>query len=241
MALKKPVQAALDRLNCLADLRHFDPTSEKMRFTVAANDMQRDLIFPQLFRELQNEGISVEFELIPSGHPTLAMMRTAHCDMALTPVPPEGTDIFQKSLFSGKMMCFYDKNMRDPPGSLEEFNNADHLRTQFAKGHTSLDVLQGIDKSKVRVPAISVSNFNAIPRFVKGTSLMATEVDLMYIETLKDLDMAPLPFESDAITIYMIWHERSANDPAHAWLRQRIQKFADELRDKIDALHEEQI
>lgn len=235
ITLKKRVQAILDGLGGLTDLRAFDPRSEKMRFVVAANDMQRDLVFPQLLRELSNEEISVEFEFIPSGHPTVAMMRDARCQLALTPLPPDGSDIFQKSLFSGKMVCFYDSSMRDPPSSWVEFCNAKHLRVQFAKGHTSLDVLQNLDKSKVRKPQVLVSNFNAIPRFIKGTPLIATEVDLMHLDTLKDLAVAPLPFESETVTIYMVWHERSTNDPSHIWLRHRIQKIADEVSSRIRA------
>ena len=69
---------------------------------------------------------------------------------------------------------------------------------------------------------------------------MATEVDLMHIDTLKDLDMAPLPFESETVTIYMIWHERSINDPAHMWLRNKIQKIADEIRVKMTAVQSAQ-
>ena len=40
---------------------------------------------------------------------------------------------------------------------------------------------------------------------------------------LASLDAAPLPFECDPVSIYMIWHQRSANDPAHRWLRAQIE------------------
>jgi len=233
LALKSPVRAVLDGLSGLTNLRPFDPKSEKMRFIVAANDMQRDLIFPQLIRQLHNEGIAVEFEFIPSGHPTLGMMRETRCQLALTPMPPDGSDILQKSLFSGKMMCFFDASMREPPGSWAEYCDAEHLRVQFANGHTSLDALCNIDTSKVRDPQVSVSNFNAIPRFIKGTRLVATEMEPMRLDTLKSLDVAPLPIESEPVTIYMIWHERSTNDPAHIWLRDKIKKIADEIREKL--------
>ena len=131
------------------------------------------------------------------------------------------------------MMCFYDASMREPPGSWTEYCEADHLRVQFAKGRTSLGVLRNVDTSKVRDPLVSVSNFNAIPRFIKGTRLIATEMEPMRLDTLKSLNVAPLPFDSDAVTIYLIWHERSNNDPAHTWLRNRIQIIADEIPAKM--------
>lgn len=237
IALKQPVQKVLDGLRVLADHRPFDPRSEHMRFVVAANDMQRDLVFPQLVRDLRSEEILVEFEFIPSGHPSLSMMRDAKCDLALTPVPPDAPDLVQESLFSGTMMCFFDADERDPPGSWEEFCQAEHLGVKFSEGHVSLDVLHGIgngiDKSKIRRPQISVSNFNAIPLFIKGSRLIATELDLMQLETLKSLDVAPLPFESEPVTVFMVWHDRGTNDPAHTWLRHRIQRIAGEVQEKM--------
>ena len=69
-------------------------------------------------------------------------------------------------------------------------------------------------------------NFNSISLFVKGTRLLSTEMALMKLSALKDLQMAPLPFESDAVTIYMVWHMRGANDPAQIWLRRKVETIA---------------
>lgn len=236
IALKEPVLEILDGLNGLTHERSFDPKLENMRFIIAANDMQRDLIFPQLLRETMDEGISLELEFMPSGQPSVPWIRDARCQLALTPLPPDAPDIFQKALITGKMICYYDSEMREPPSSLEEYFNTEHLNVRFMEGRTSLVVLSGIDKSKIRRPVVTVSNFNAIPPFIKGTRLIATQMNLMQLKTLKDLDTAPLPFDSDPVTVYMVWHERSTNDPAHIWLRNRIQKIASEIPPKMSAL-----
>lgn len=226
LALKEPVQKALDSLKNLTDDRVFDPTVEEMHFVVAANDMQRDLVFPQLLRESWEEGTSVNIRFLPSGQPTVNMMREAQCDLALTPLPPDGPDIFQKPLFASEMMCFYDAEVRDPPASWDEYRKADHLTVQFAGGGTSIKVMTDLEASQIREPRVSVPNFNAIPPFVKGTRLIATEMNLMRIHTLSSLSAAPLPFKGNVVTIYMIWHERSTNDPAHMWLRNRVSAIA---------------
>jgi DNA-binding transcriptional LysR family regulator len=229
LSLKVPVRKALDIISGLTDERFFDPKQENMRFVVAANDMQRDLIFPQLIKEAWAEGIPLEFEFMPSGQPTVGLMRDARCQLALTPLPPDGPDIFQKALFSSDMMCFYDSEMRDPPLTWEEYRDADHLTVRFSGGGTSLRVVPEIDGAQLSPPKISVSNFNAISAFTHGTQLIATEMEMMKIHTLSTLDMAPLPFKTTTITIYLVWHERSTNDPAHKWLRDRIAKIANEV------------
>ena len=54
ISLKVPVQEVLDLLESLSHQRDFDPRQEDLFFIVAANDMQRDLIFPRIVRELDS-------------------------------------------------------------------------------------------------------------------------------------------------------------------------------------------
>ena len=236
LSLKDPVLQVLDSLQGLTNKRFFDPKTELMQFTIAANDMQRDLIFPQLLRETKEEGISIELEFMPSGQPSVTWIRDARCQLAVTPLPPDAPDIFQKPLITGEMVCYYDNEMRDPPNSLEEYYNTEHLVVRFRQGRSSLVNLTGIDKSKMPRPVVTVSNFNSIPPFIKGTRLIATQMNFMQLRTLKELNSAPLPFDNDPVSLYMVWHERSANDPSHIWLRGRIEKIANEIPHKMDAL-----
>lgn len=229
ISLKKPIQNILDGMEGLTHERSFCPVQEELFFIVAANDMQRELVFPQLIRELDAEGVSIYFEFIPSGHPSLSMMRDARCHLALTPFPPDSTDIVQKQVFEGSMMCFFDGEVRDPPENWEEYCKAEHVTVRFPDGGTSQRALTGIDKSGIQRPKIAVPNFGAIPSFVKGTRMIATEMDLMKLCTLKELDMAPLHRTSDPVKIFLSWHRRSDSEPAHAWLRTRIQQIASRL------------
>nr|WP_319949024.1 LysR family transcriptional regulator [uncultured Shimia sp.] len=228
-SLRVPVQNVLDALQKLTFERSFEPKNESLFFIVAANDMQRELIFPRLLRDLRREGVSAAFEFIPSGHPTSGMMRDARCHLALTPFPPDATDIVQKPILHGQMMCFFDGSVRKAPATWEEFCQADHLAVRFPDGGTSLRALTGVDKSEIREARISVPNFNAIPSFVEGSDFVATEMNLMKLSVLSALEMAPLPKPSNPVTIYLSWHQRSTNDPAHAWLREKITAIADEV------------
>lgn len=236
VSLKVPVQEVLNGLMGLTHKRVFDPRKEELFFIVAANDIQRDVIFPALLRELRDQGISIAFEFIPSGHPTTGMMRDARCHLALTPFPPDATDIIQKPVLYGDMMCFYDGSVRDAPKTWKEYCSADHLTVRFPNGGTSLRALTGIDKSNIRDARVSVSNFNGIVPFLKGTNMIATEMNLMKLNVLDGLDMAPLPTKSDRLTIYMTWHRRSMNDPAHIWLRERIDAIASDVMKAAESL-----
>tara|TARA_B100000315_G_scaffold196052_1_gene187109 strand:- start:231 stop:1160 length:930 start_codon:yes stop_codon:yes gene_type:complete len=234
ISLKDPIQKVLDEIMSLTDQRPFNPQAEDMYFAVAANDLQRELIFPKLWREARSENIRLRLEFIPSGIPSISLLRDARCQLILTPFPPDAPDIFQRRLITGDMMCFYDASMRDAPSSWEEYINAEHISVRFVGGYDSNQALRGVDLSEIREPTITVSNFNAIPSFVKGSELISTEMNAMHIGPLRELSMAPLPFKSEKISLYLVWHERSNNDPAYKWIRRRIENIADDISRNMD-------
>ncbi len=240
ISLKEPVQKVLDGLKGLTDQRPFDPKAESMNFVIAANDMQRELVFPQLMREARAAGIRLSLEFMPSGVPSIATLRDARCQMILTPLPPDGSDILQRKLFSGHMTCFFDGSVTTAPVSWEDYKSRDHLAVRFSGGRTSIQVMRGFDTTQLPPPVVMVSNFNAIPAFIKGSPLITTEISLMALGPLKGLDAAPLPFEVEELSVYMVWHERSQNDPAHVWLRHQVERIAAAIAPQMAALRAEE-
>lgn len=229
LSLRGPIREVLDRLKSLTDHRIFDPKSEAMHFVVAANDMQRDLIFPELLRVSRSDGIKLSFEFKPSGVPSVSLLRDAACDLIVTPAPPDAPDMIQQKLFSGEMRCFYDESQTEPPGSLEEYMAAEHVAVHFALGGSSNDVLVAPEVPDMPEPTVTVSNFAGITPFVLGTKMLSTEVEYMHLVSLRDLAMAPLPFHAEPISIFMVWHERSINDPSHIWLREEVKRISGKI------------
>lgn len=234
LTLKEPVQKVLDGMKGLTEGRPFDPQAEEMRFRVAANDLQRELIFPQLLRTARDEGVRLRFDFVASGVPDPAILRNDRCQIMLTPLPPDGRDIFQKRLLSTEMMVFYDAAMREPPKSWEDYCACEHVDVRFEDGRGAKEVLRNIDQNQLRPPTVTLPHFNAIPAFIKNTTLISTNTGLMRLGPLRELACAPLPFDCDPVSIYMVWHERSNSDPAHRWLRRMIERIAAALPEEAD-------
>ena len=230
LALKEPVQKVLDGMRALTDERPFDPLSEDMQFQIAANDLQRELIFPRLLHAARAEGIRLRLTFVPSGVPDATILRSDRCQLMLTPLPPDGPDIFQKRLLTSPLMVFYDAEHRSPPASWEEYCAAEHVEVRFADGRSANAVMRGVDQSQIRPATVTLPHFNAIPSFVLGSDLISTDTALMKRGPLAALDCAPLPFQCEPVPIYMVWHRRSTGDPAHRWLRGRIEKIAAALQ-----------
>ena len=238
-SLREPVMHVLDSMKKLSDGRAFDPKLQPLRFTIAANDLTRDVLFPGILNEATRSGIDLHLTFLPSGVPSAALLNDARCNLIITPVPPDGPEIIQSKLFEGEMVCFFDAGVRQPPASWEEYRTDKRIEVRFADGRSSFNVVSNVDSSEMVEPVVSVSNFGAIPRFVKGSDLIATELNYMSLGPLRELDQAPLPFDCKPVPVFLVWHRRDNTDPADRWLRERIAAAAKKLlaRSSPSALH----
>jgi DNA-binding transcriptional LysR family regulator len=88
----------------------FDPASVVATVSIAANDLQRDLLLPALLRHLRAQAArDWSLRVIPSGVPTLEMLR----ERALSAghqhrAHPKAADVLQKRLFEDHYRVFYD-------------------------------------------------------------------------------------------------------------------------------------
>jgi len=57
---------------------------------------------------------------------------------------------------------------------------------------------------------------------IKGTDRITTQIAAMKMGLLKDLTSAPLPFKTNTLDLFLVWHRRENDDPAHQWFREKI-------------------
>ena len=221
-ALRTSVESVLVDLKSLTDQREFDPLSEKMEFTIAANDFPLQLIFPRLLKELSDEGINPRVRFIPSGIPSVSTLRASRYQMLITPTPPDNPEYEKVSLVKTKMVCFYDSTVRKPPKTWKQFAESNYVEVRFSDTESSIMALPSIDTSRMNPPTITVPNFSSLAPMIKGTDRITSQLAVMELGLLKDLDWAPLPFKTDTLNLFLIWHRRDNDDPAHQWFRQRI-------------------
>jgi len=221
-ALRASVESVLDNLKSLTDQRKFDPMAEEMEFTIATNDFPLQLIFPKLLKELSDEGINTRIRFIPSGIPSVSSLRASRYQMLITPTPPDNPDFEKVSLVQTKMVCFYDQTVRKPPKTWKQFAESKYVEVRFSDTESSIMALPSIDTSTMNPPTITVPNFSSLAPMIKGTDRITTQLAVMELGLLQDLDWAPLPFKTGSLDLFLIWHRRDNDDPAHQWLRQRI-------------------
>ena len=221
-ALQASVESVLDDLKSLTDHREFDPLVEPMEFTIAANDFPIQLIFPKLLRDLSEEGIQLRVRFIPSGIPSVSVLRASRYRLLITPTPPSDPELEKCSLIQSKMEIFYDSTVRKPPKTKKQFAESNYVEVRFSDTEASLMALPTFDPSTMKPPVISVPNFGSLAPMIKGTDRITTQLAVMKLGLLNELDSTPLLFKTGMLDLFLIWHRREHDDPAHRWLRQRI-------------------
>ncbi|MEM1261392.1 MAG: LysR family transcriptional regulator [Pseudomonadota bacterium] len=222
--LDGPIRKLLDDLQGLTHRRAFDPCNEVLEFSVAANEYQRQLLFPALFRQANNAGIDVRLHFVESGVPAAALLNSGKCQLIVTPFPPDGPALIQQRLFQDEPVCYFDPSQRRAPATWPEFAACDRIDVRFRDGRSAIAVLPVSRARRSKPPICTVPTFSGLAQFVVGTQAVTVQGRFVARDLLRELAMAPLPFPVKKFAMFLVWHQRDHTDPAHHWLRQQLNK-----------------
>jgi DNA-binding transcriptional LysR family regulator len=222
-ALAARARVLLDDMRSFSHAAGFDPARLEATVTIAANDLQRDLLLPTLLRCVRAQAPGFALRVIASGAPSVEMLRDEHCQLVITPRPPEGSDILQKRLFEDHYRVFYDAAQREPPRDLEAYLAADHV-TVLYEPRRRIDIDEVLAERGVRRRFVAqVPGFAGVGPFLRGSTTIATLPSLLRAHLLRGFDTAPVPIDCPPMPMFMVWHLRHHADPAHRWLRQQLE------------------
>lgn len=227
-ALAHEARELLRQLQSFVHVGAFDPGRWQQHITIAANDLQRDVLLPALMQRLRHRAPDLSLRVIPSGVPSLDMLRLEQCQVLISPRPPNGTDVLQKRLFEDGYRVFYDPKTRTAPQSMTEYLQAQHVTVVY-EPRRLLDIDQWLLEQGVqRQIRVSVPGFAGLAAFLQGSDWLATGPALLERHLLRGLASAPLPLPCPRLPMYLVWHRRYHHDPAHQWLRSELEAVAQE-------------
>jgi DNA-binding transcriptional LysR family regulator len=222
-ALASRARVMLDELRSFSHAAGFDPATLVATVTIAANDLQRDLLLPALLRHVRRLAPGFALRVISSGAPTAEMLRDEHCQLVITPRPPCASDVVQKRLFEDQYRVFYDASQREPPQTQDDYLAADHV-TVLYEPRRRLDIDEVLAERGIERRFVAqLPSFAGIAPFLRGSTSIATLPSLLRAHLLRDLDMAPVPVACPSMPMYMVWHLRHQTDPIHRWLREQLE------------------
>ena len=222
-ALAVRARVLLDEMRAFAASGSFDPAQFSGAITIAANDLQRDLLLPLLLRTARVRAPGLALRVVPSGVPGADLLRDGQCQLVITPRPPDATDIVQKRLFEDRYLVYYDADARAAPCSEADFLASEHVTVHY-ESRRRLYIDQWLEgRGRRRRFAATVPGFSGIGPFLRGGPLLATLPGLLRASLLRGFDTVAPPFECPPMPMYMLWHQRHQADAMHQWLRAELQ------------------
>lgn len=229
LSLADAAQDALALLEGIGQEPVFDPATSSRRFVIAANDYQRDILLPVLFRHLQRDAPGIRLRIRTPGLSGGDMLRDRDCDLLISPKAPDLPDLVRTSLYTDRFVCFYDANCREAPDTLERYLASGHITIVYSNDEDNpLDLRLAAQGMRRRV-VLNLPNFSALPAFLRGTPLVVASLEQSYRMGLGEFARCPLPLPTPPVPLYAIWHIRDTVSPAHRWFRELLRRTVREL------------
>jgi DNA-binding transcriptional LysR family regulator len=229
-ALAVPARRLLDDMRRFTTSVAFDAATVSACVTIAANDLQRDLLLPPLLGRLRAKAPGLTMRVVSSGAPRVELLRDAACDLIITPRPPDAADLMQKRLFEDRYCVFFDASRREAPRTPDEYVAAGHVSVLY-EPRRPLDIDRHlVELGLQRRIVAQVPGFSGIGPFLLGTDLLATLPSLLERNLLRGFATAPVPVACPPMPMYMVWHLRQNIDPLHRWLRGELEAVAQAVR-----------
>jgi DNA-binding transcriptional LysR family regulator len=228
LELEEPVRALLAELQQVLAPARFDPAHEQRSFTIATNDYFTAVVAPPLAGRLAQAAPGIDLRIVPTGGRPLEMLDAREADLVCTSWsrPPERFAI--ETLLEDDYVCVVRKDhpFAKKPPTLAQFARAKHVLVS-PRGDVRGFVDEKLaEKGLTRRIALTVNHFAAAPQIVAETDAVLTVPRLIAQRFAPTRTTAlfdcPVPVPPALTRMSMLWHDRLARHPAHAWLRETL-------------------
>ena len=230
--LHGPIKTALASVSlALALPQKFDPARARLHARWGLSDYVGLLMLPTLYAELARDAPGVSLEVVPRpSEGTLTRLIAGEVDLASAVDPPEGRDLFSAPLIEEQFVCVMRSGHplargRPTLRNLLDFPHA--VVTAHGASAELVDRALAARGMKRRAPV-------SVPMFATAFALLA-QSDLVAILPERfsraqagrfGLAIRPPPLAVPGYTLSIVWHQRTAHDTAHRWLRERLLAIA---------------
>jgi len=234
LALAPIVARLLEDVRNIVAPAEFDPATARQHFTIASIDHMALMMMPGLVARLEQAAPGVTLEIpTPRGNNVEAVAR-GEADVALGVFADDrlSAGFYRRKLYDEDLVCLVRRGHPILSVELtpERFAALSHvLVTITGQGEALVDTALARLGMRRKV-AVRLPHFLVAPMIVAASHLVLTLPRRLAarMASAAPLELMALPLDMDAVSPSMIWHERTHDDPAHAWLRRQIMEVAQE-------------
>lgn len=246
LAIAGPVRSALRQIGSTLGGDGFDPATTSREFVVAASDYLTTLLVPGLLQVMRREAPFANLVVRPATRIDLAgQIDLGKIDLAVgvfAELPPRFRD--QPLWTQGDALAMrpgHPLASRQPKvadllafplaavslGGEEEGAVDGYIAERGLARQSEMFDRLALQRALAPEPArlsVLAPHALALPALLRDSDMLAILPTVLARSFARDFGLASaaLPYPARDVQVRMVWHERSADDPAHAWLRDRL-------------------
>jgi DNA-binding transcriptional LysR family regulator len=227
LELEEPLRRALDEVRRVAVAgAGFEPSRAQLTVTVAASDYVQVAVLIDFALQLRREAPLMRLGIRTlDGAAVGGQMERGEVDLALMTAETAPPALRRRVLFEETYQVITRR--RHPrirrTLTLEKFLAEEHIVVSPRGGSfsTAADVALSAVGATRRV-AISAASFLFVPELVERADFVALVPSRLVRNRAERLAIFEPPVAIPGFAISLIWHDRTHEHPAHAWLRERL-------------------
>ncbi|WP_224367953.1 LysR family transcriptional regulator [Hyalangium versicolor] len=208
----------------------FDPRRSRRTFVIAIHDNPAAILMPGFVPRLLASAPAARMALIQPGRDILEKLEQGTVDVSIgLPDNAVGGDLLRRPLFEDRFLTAQRKGHPRGKGpiDLDTFCSLDHLMISSDGGGFSGVVDAALASlGRQRRVAVSIQSYALAPVILASCDCISTLPSRFVHRFARQLDFVQPPLELAPITLTAFWHPRNQEDPAHAWLRERLFQIA---------------
>ena len=206
----------------------FEPLQATITVTIAATDYAQRAVLVPFLAVLRERAPGIRVAVLPADPDQVqTQLERGELDLALMTPETTSPDLHTQVLFDEHYVCALREGHPDASAkklSLARFCALDHAIVSYTGGAfrgVTDDALARVGRAR-RV-SLSVPCFLVLPEILRTSDLIAVAPSRLIAGSPGLISMAP-PVAIPGFTKIATWHERTHNDPAHAWVRALLQE-----------------
>ena len=238
--LIQPVRAVLDQIReTIIAAEPFDPATSDRTLTIMATDYIAEILLRPAIVACASEAPGVRFELVPIVESPVEALQRGRADILIGIDNVVSTEHPSELLYSEDFVIagWQDNPLLAGPMTLERYGELGHVSVRFGLQTSSYEGTAARLRAIPRRIEVVAPSFSALGGLIVGTNRIATMHRLLAVRMAEflPLKLFELPFEMPPVREIAQWTARSANDPAIAWLVDRLKSIAQDLRSSSGA------
>lgn len=233
-SLRGPAQVALgDALKVLSPSTSSDPINLKRRFTIRADDSIIGVIALPLIERVQLAAPGVDVDFLRDEPGYVAQFRNGELDFRIGVHLEEHRDLESQILLTDRFVAIVHKDHPQAGRRLtsRRFAEAHHVTVSPVGKRTGpIDTALG-EIGLNRAHIMTVTSFVVAAHLVATTELVGSVPRTIAKTMARSLPIVSLeiPLSLPNFDVFLTWHDRHGDDPAHRWLRAQIVDAVREL------------